>query len=61
MSTPDEIDTMIEDCENRESRLSSWEGEFVDSIKNQRGNGRRLTEKQEETLENIWNKVTAKG
>lgn len=61
MSTPDEVHQMIDDLEARESRLTDWEREFVDSIKAQLGRGRALTLKQDETLERIWNSVTAKG
>lgn len=59
--TDEEADQLIADCEARESRLSDWEGQFIDSIAKQRGNGRHLSEKQAETLERIWNKATEKG
>ena len=57
----DDCDQMIEDCENRESRLSPWEATFIDSIQKQKGDGKRLTDKQIETLNEIWERVTAKG
>jgi len=50
--------TMIEDCENRESKLSDWETNFIDSIKGQIEQGHSLTEKQRERLETIWERVT---
>lgn len=50
--------TMIEDCENRESKLSNWEREFIASIRAQLEAGRSLTARQAETLDNIWEKVT---
>jgi len=53
--------TMIEDCEQRESRLTEWEGTFIDSIKDQIERGRALSLKQTETLDRIWERVTAKG
>lgn len=59
--TNEEADTMIEDCENRESRLGDWARGFVDSVKSQRAAGKTLTEKQADTLESIWNKATEKG
>lgn len=34
---------MIEDCELRESRLSNWEANFIDSISRQLAEGRNLT------------------
>lgn len=57
----DEYLTMIEDCEKRESRLTEWEVEFIDSIRSQLENARPLTEKQTETLDRIWDRVTARG
>lgn len=53
--------TLIEDCEARESRLSDWERGFIDSIKKQIEEGRHPSIKQIDTLDNIWEKVTAKG
>jgi len=34
-TNPDEALQMVADCEARESRLSDWEAEFVDSIRRQ--------------------------
>ena len=59
--TNEEADQLIADCENRESRLSDWERQFIDSVSQQRGNGRHLSERQAETLETIWNKATERG
>ena len=53
--------TLIEDCEKRESRLNSWEREFLDSISVQLEDGRDLSEKQAERLDKIWERVTEKG
>lgn len=53
--------TMIEDCEKRESRLTEWEQGFIESVRDQIERGRRPSAKQIETLDNIWNKATAKG
>lgn len=52
---------LIQDCENRESRMSDWERSFIDSIKSQIQKGNSLTEKQEATLDTIWTKVTSRG
>lgn len=60
-SPNDELFAMIDDCETRESRLTEWESGFIDSIRNQLEDGKRLSEKQEATLNNIWEKATAKG
>lgn len=62
MSTwADEYMTLIEDCEHRESRLSDWDAQFLDSIKRQIEEGRHLSPKQTEKLDEIWTKCTAKG
>lgn len=55
----DEFMVLIEDCEARESRLSEWEREFIDSIKRQLSKG--LTPKQIDRLTIIWSKATEKG
>ena len=53
--------TMVEDCEMRDSRLTDWERGFLDSISKRLENEQGLSERQIETLENIWERVTAKG
>ena len=53
--------TLVEDCEKRESRLTEWETRFIDSIRRQLEEERALSPKQSETLDNIWERVTAKG
>ena len=58
MSTPEEIDQMLADVEKRESKLTDWERQFVDSISVQLGRDRPLTAKQDETLEKIWTRIT---
>lgn len=58
MSKSDEIQSMLDDCEKRSEKMSDWECEFIDSISDQLGRGRGLTEKQEQILERIWEKVT---
>ena len=58
MSKSDEIQSMLDDCEKRSEKMSDWECEFIDSISDQLGRGRGLTEKQEHILERIWEKVT---
>ena len=58
MTDVDDITQMIEDCEQRQSKLSEWEQNFIDSISHQLGCGHNLTEKQVETLGRIWEKAT---
>lgn len=57
----DDTEQLIEDCENRESRLTDWERSFIDSIKRQIAAGRTLTDKQSDSLDRIWERVTSKG
>lgn len=53
--------TMVEDCENRESQMTEWEVGFMDSIRRQLEKDRPLSEKQTETLDRVWERVTARG
>lgn len=52
---------LIADCEARESRLNDWERTFIDSLSNRMAEGGSLTAKQVERLEEVWERVTAKG
>ena len=54
----DDIPTMIEDCMNRESKLSDWEAGFIDSLDSQLRGENSLTQKQQEKLEQIWERIT---
>ena len=53
-----EHEQLIEDCEHREEKLSNWERGFIASLGEQISSGRALTDKQVETLEAIWERVT---
>lgn len=46
---------MVEDCETRQEKMSEWEQSFIDSISRRES----ITNKQKETLDKIWEKVTA--
>lgn len=52
--------TMLDDCEEREARLSEWERGFVESLRDQIGRGRQLTSKQSTRLDEIWERVTSR-
>ena len=58
MSKSDESMALIEDCEKRESKLSDWERKFVDSVRAKLEKDWPLTERQTETLEAIWERIT---
>lgn len=60
MSTEDHHE-MIEDCLDRESRMSDWEEEFIESLEEWLANGKTLTERQAEKLEDVWERVTKNG
>ena len=49
---------MIDDCERRESKLTAWEYEFIDSLANRVCRGHTLTDKQAEKLQKIWDRIT---
>lgn len=51
----EEVQTMIDDCIKRQSKLTEWEFNFIHNIHEQ---DRPLTKKQAETLENIWDRIT---
>ena len=57
----DEYLTLVEDCEKRESKLTEWEAGFVDSIRHRLEKEQPLSAKQTETLDKIWERVTARG
>lgn len=54
----DDQQQLADDCEAREDRLTDWERGFIDSIQRQL---RPLSEKQDATLNAIWDRVTQKG
>lgn len=54
----DEYLNLIDDCEEQESKLNEWEGNFISSMKSQLENNKMPSQKQIETLEKIWDKVT---
>lgn len=53
--------TLLDDCEKREGRLTDWERGFVDSLRSQLEKDRRPSAKQVETLDCIWERVSARG
>jgi hypothetical protein len=58
-SAPSDWPSMIEDCQKHEGKLSDWERGFIDSIERQLSQpGRTLSEKQRETLDRIWDRIT---
>lgn len=61
MTATDDTPQLIEDCETREERLTDWERGFIDGIKARVTAGQGLTTKQRETLDEIWERATAKG
>jgi len=55
----DEYVAMLDDCQKRSEWLTEWERGFVGSLQQQIANGRQLSAKQIERLDNIWERVTA--
>ena len=58
INSAEENEDMITDCENRSEQLSDWECNFIDSIRRQFDNTNSLSDRQEEMLEKVWDKVT---
>ena len=54
----DDVEAMIDDCMKRESKLSSWELSFIQSISDRYDSKGCLSEKQLETLDKIWERIT---
>jgi hypothetical protein len=50
-----EIKQIITDCKIRESKLSEWEQDFINDLEERDF----FTTRQQEKLEQIWNKVTS--
>lgn len=59
MAWADEYLKMIDDCEKRESGLSEWDCDFLESIRTRLEQNKPLTPKQTETLDKIWERATA--
>lgn len=57
----EDLMAMVNDCEARESRLSEWECSFIDSVRQQLLSGRRLSAKQVDKLNSIWEQATEIG
>ena len=51
---------MIDDCMNRESKLTDWETVFIHSVVDQLEDGDTLTPKQCDKLEAIWDRITSR-
>jgi len=49
---------LINDCLNRISKLTDWESRFVANLRIRLEANKPLTEKQDELLNEIWEKVT---
>jgi hypothetical protein len=56
-----EIEEMLSDCKEarsaRNSPFSPWEKKFIESVDEQYEEKKRLSPKQIETLEEIWEKI----
>jgi hypothetical protein len=57
----DEYLQQIEDCEKRAERLTDWETNFIDSLRRQVERGRSLSDRQIETLDGVWERITKRG
>lgn len=57
----EEFLVQIEDCEKRERKLSAWDVDFLESIKNRLIDKKPLTQKQVDCLDGIWERATKNG
>ena len=53
-----DIPQMIEDCMNRESKLSPWELSFIQGLSESYFEYNSLSDAQRDKLDQIWEKVT---
>jgi hypothetical protein len=60
MSSPNDLLDLVDDCEHREQRLTDWEREFIDTIRNRIEANRGVTPAQEDKLLEIWDRVTTR-
>lgn len=60
-SWQDQAMTLITDCEHRESKLNDWERIFLDTIKALVVNGVMLSKKQDQKLNELWERATERG
>lgn len=58
-STDDDHPLMVADCQRRAAKLTQWELEFITSLQSQLARGRRLSPRQAERLDEVWERVTA--
>lgn len=59
--TMDEARTLVDDCENRQSRLTDWETTFISDMGDILDDDRPLSDGQLRKLEQIWERVTENG
>ena len=53
-----EIIQMIDDCAEREGKLSDWERGFISSVGDKADKGIMLSTREREILNNTWERVT---
>lgn len=54
----DELETMLDDIQSRESKLNDWETSFIESVGERITDDKPLSEAQEQKFCDIWDKVT---
>lgn len=52
---------LVDDCVAREGRLSTWERDFVESVRERLAQGLGLSAAQAAKLDEIWERATARG
>jgi hypothetical protein len=55
----EEQQQMLEDCANRPRKMTEWEENFVNDLMTKDASRFKLSPRQEEVLNRIWDKVTS--
>jgi len=57
----EDVDLLVSDCEARDSRMSQWEQEFIADMRERIDNDHTITRPMYDKINQIWEKVTARG
>lgn len=56
-----ECQEMVDDCLDREQKLSQWESDFMTTLDDQLADRGFISDKQYSILSRVWDRVTARG
>lgn len=58
MSDDDDYAQLVEDCNNRDTKMTDWEQRFISDMDRRLQQGDVLTERQREKIVEIWERIT---